>query len=130
VSRVTDRRQEAITEITHAVTDALDAAILESVIFLKSRTPTRTGTARRSQHGVVMDAAGNVLRSPGSDENGNALPSYPGTGKLTGIVGSNCGYYRWVDQGARGRTGTGALAQTLTELEQRWAEQKRKLGLR
>lgn len=130
MSRVTSRAPQAVAMVRAAVIDALYQTAQDGAAFLKTRTPVRTGTAQRSQHGLVLDESGTPARTPGTDENGKTLPTYAGTGKLTAIVGSNCGYYRWVDQGARGRTGSGALAQTLTEMEQRWAENKRKAGLR
>lgn len=79
----------------------------------KTRTPVLTGNARRSLHTIVQDEHGNRMDGPGADENGQGVPTYPGTGHLSAIVGSNCGYYKYIEIGARGRAGKAPLAGAL-----------------
>lgn len=79
----------------------------------KRGTKVLTGNARRSLHTVVVDENGTRLDGPATDENGRALPSYPATGRLSVFVGSNCGYYKWLEIGSRGRAGSGALGAAL-----------------
>lgn len=79
----------------------------------KQKTRVLTGNARRSLHTMVIDEGGNRMDGPAADENGRAVPSYPATGYLTTIVGSNCGYYKYLEIGANGRAGDAALASAL-----------------
>lgn len=79
----------------------------------KRGTRVLTGNARRSLHTVVIDEQGNRMDGAITDSNGNATPSYPATGRMTVIVGSNCGYYKWLEIGSRGRAGDAALASAL-----------------
>lgn len=83
----------------------------------KAKTRVKTGNARRSLHTVVIDERGTRLDGPSADENGRGIPEYPATGHLCVIVGSNCGYYKWLEIGARGRAGDAALAGALAGVD-------------
>lgn len=79
----------------------------------KAKTRVLTGNARRSLHTIVIDEGGNRIDGVSADENGRGVPSYPATGFLAAIVGSNCGYYKYLEIGANGRAGDAALAGAL-----------------
>jgi hypothetical protein len=66
-------------------------------------------------HTVVVDPSGRRIDGGGADENGNAPPDYPATGNYTAFVGSNCGYFKYLEM--LDAMLAGALAEVRGDLE-------------
>lgn len=108
--RYVDKSEQALDEIERKLVPRLARVGFAAEGRAKRGTPVLTGNARRSLHTVVIGEDGRRLDGPPSDENGNHVPDYPANGTIRVIVGSNCGYYKFIEF-RRGAL-AGALAET------------------
>ena len=85
---------EAIAQGRSNLTTRLFRAVREGRATAQTLTPVLTGTLRDSEYAAVYDEGGAlVIGDP------NAPAFQDGTGKIEAIIGTDCGYGLWVDQG-------------------------------
>lgn len=113
MARYVSHRKQVEQKIRSGVVTALYRTGFRVEGRAKKNTPVLSGNLKRSEHTVVVDEQGRVLRGGGADENGNAVPQYPATGHLTAYVGTNTGYGKWVEIGANGRPGKAMLGRAM-----------------
>lgn len=116
IMRYVDRSEQAIDHIDREIGRRLARVGFKAEGIAKRRTRVVTGNARRSVHTVVVGPGGERIDGGGSDENGRPVPDYPATGRHTAYVGSNCGYYKFLE--LKDGSLAGALAEAAGSLEQ------------
>ena len=95
--RYVDKSAQALDHIDREIGKRLARVGFGAEAKAKRRTRVKTGNARRSLHTIVVDPGGRRIDGEETDENGNGIPSYPATGNYTAFVGSNCGYYKFLE---------------------------------
>lgn len=113
--RYVDRSERALEEIDREIGRRLFRVGVRAEARAKRKTRVDTGNARRSVHTVVVDPSGRRIDGAASDQNGNPTPDYPATGNYTAFVGSNCGYYKFLE--LMDAMLAGALAEVRGDLE-------------
>lgn len=113
--RYVDKSEQALDHIDRQIAQRLARVGFAAEAKAKRRTRVLTGNARRSVHTIVVDPTGNRIDGADSDQNGTATPQYPSTGSYTAFVGSNCGYYKFLE--LLDAALAGALSETRADIE-------------